>query len=180
MTTTEERESSHRLKVVKAKKASVKDMNAALDKAKKRGTSEQLISDLHESVSDAKFTKSVQSVVDSATETMNTADTPSVEPIECEKCSGFGQHIKSGEDKTDCTACDGTGYTNHKELDMAAKKAANKTSKKSKKNAAPRPAGRERKMLIRFSNSEYNSLQANAKKAEMSMAHFIRSKCGLL
>lgn len=163
---TKERESSVKLKTLKQEVSRVNNLNAALNTAKKRGTSEQLISDLQNSISDAKVKESVSEIV--------------IEPIECKECKGYGQHIQKGEDKSDCVSCEGTGYENHKEMNMAAKKKSAKSKKSNGKAKVERAPGRERKMLIRFSDSEYNTLQANAKEAEVSMAHLIRKKCGLL
>jgi hypothetical protein len=62
---------------------------------------------------------------------------------------------------------------------MAAKKKSAKKNGSAKAVKTAEPIGRERKLLLRLSTDEYNTLKQKAEKAGTSMANFLRSNSGL-
>lgn len=66
--------------------------------------------------------------------------------------------------------------TENEDIEMAAKKkTAKKPAKKSNGVKSAAPIGRERKLLLRLSKDEYNSLQEKAEKNGTSMANWLRT-----
>lgn len=118
---------------VKTVDPQIDGIQAALNAAMKRGTSEQLTEQLTDSLRMTKLSESGELPISEST--------------------------NPNEQKEDTMA--------------AKKKTAKKPAKKSVKTAAP--VGRERKLLLRLSNDEYEALQTKAAKQETSMANLLRS-----
>lgn len=126
--------------------------------------------------------------------------------VECRACSGFGQHVGLGEDKSECTTCAGAGI-----IQGTMKKIVKKIVKRKKlipestplgaeefviAQAAevvvietevpalvisdipsrPRRSAREEKLLIRLSTAEFDELERRSTAQGMPKALYLRKR----